>query len=51
LVLSEFLYVQYKKRLLDNLRRKYKFVRSQEEDSFDRQFLNLSPFFNSLPLR
>jgi hypothetical protein len=48
--ISDFLYVQYKRRLLDNLRRKYKFVGSQSEETFDRQFLSLSPFFSTLPV-
>jgi len=33
------------------LRRKYKFNANNHELSFDRQFLNLSPFFNSLPAK
>jgi len=33
------------------LRRKYKFAANQVESTFDRQFLNLSPFFNSVPLK
>jgi len=33
------------------LRRKYKFNTNNHESSFDRQFLNLSPFFNSLPAK
>lgn len=49
--ISEFLYVQYKKRILDNLRRRYKFSGGHHETCFDRQFLNLSTFFNSIPVR
>ena len=49
--ISEFLYIHYKKRILDNLRRKYKFTTSPNESFFDRQFLNLSAFFNYLPVK
>ena len=49
--ISEFLYVHYKKRILDNLRRKYKFNTSPHESFFDRQFLNLSAFFNNIPVK
>lgn len=37
--------------MVDNLRRKYKFVVSQIENTFDRQFLNISPFFNSVAVK
>jgi hypothetical protein len=37
--------------MVDNLRRKYKFTQSQGESTFDHQFLNISPFFNSLAVK
>ena len=49
--ISEFLYVQYKRRIVDNLRRKYKFIQVQGEGVFDHQFLNISPFFNAVAVK
>jgi hypothetical protein len=51
LAIGEFLNVQYKRALLNNLRRKYKILGSESEIAFERQFLNLSAFYNSLPVK
>ena len=49
--ISEFLYVHYKKNIIDNLRKKYQFVNSHGENILDRQFLSISGFFNCLPVK
>jgi hypothetical protein len=49
LAIGEFLNVQYKRTLLNNLRRKYRILGNESEIAFERQFLNLSAFYNSLP--
>jgi hypothetical protein len=51
LVITEFLYVQYKRVLLNNLKRKYKIIGSERELTFDRQFLNISAFYNFIPIK
>jgi hypothetical protein len=50
LAISEMLNVQYKRNLLNNLKRKYKIVGSELEPIFERQFLNISAFYNSLSI-
>lgn len=51
LVIGEILNIQYKVLLLNNLRRKYKIVGSENESYYDRQFLKLSSFYNELPIK
>jgi hypothetical protein len=51
LAISEFLNIQYKRILLNNLKRKYKIIGSETEPTFERQFLNISAFYNSLSVR